>query len=595
MRLPARLLVLSAFLTCLFIAPSALAQGPAWVDLFNGKNLDGWVDVNTSPETWSAKDGLLVCTGKPIGVMRSAKMYENFILQIEWRHMEAGGNSGVFAWCDAEVRGNRLPNGVEVQMLENDWYKIHSRTNAYVSGELFGAGSVRTTPDNPRGSRSKSVELRCKGKGEWNQYTVVAVDGTIKLAINGKFVNGISKSTRKKGYLCLEAEGAEIHFRNIRIMELETGYAKPEEIAPRAANDQAGAVTPAFDAQKIDDISVGYGLAIGDVDGDRKPDILLADSKEVVWYKNPNWEKTVIAKDLTTRDNVCIAARDLDGDGKVEVAVGAMWNPGETTDTTKSGSIHYLIRPKDGKELWQDIRLPHEPTTHRMRWAKGAGGHDGFSLVVLPLHGRGNVRGTGAPVKALAYAVPAADKIKDPAAWKTTLIDDGLHSTHNFDLGPNDAVVIGGFEGVNVDGKPVLTKDNGSRGVGEVRRMRNGFATIEPMHGTDLVTYTKEGKGWKRHVLTDQLKAGHALAVGDVLGTGSECIAVGWRAKNKAGKFGVKLFVPGNDTNWDEHWVDDSIATEDLQLADLDGDGKPELIASGRSTGDVKIYWNCSK
>ena len=215
-------------------APCAFGEEPGFRDLFNGRDLSGWVDVNTSPETWRVEDGLLVCSGTPIGVMRTDRMYENFILRIEWRHMEAGGNSGVFAWCDAEPRGNRLPNGVEVQMLENEWYRIHNRTNAYVSGELFGAGAVRTTPDNPRGSRSKSIELRCKGKGEWNQYTVVCVDGTIKLAINGKFVNGISRSTRKKGYLCLESEGAEIHFRNIRIMELEPGAPKPEEIAPEA-------------------------------------------------------------------------------------------------------------------------------------------------------------------------------------------------------------------------------------------------------------------------------------------------------------------------------------------------------------------------
>jgi len=95
---------------------------PKWTALFNGKDLTGWVDVNTSPETWSVKDGLLVCTGKPIGVMRSAKQYENFILHIEWRHMKAGGNSGVFVWSEGEPAGKgRLPKGMEVQMLELDW------------------------------------------------------------------------------------------------------------------------------------------------------------------------------------------------------------------------------------------------------------------------------------------------------------------------------------------------------------------------------------------------------------------------------------------------------------------------------------------
>jgi hypothetical protein len=87
-------------------------------------------------------------------------------------------------------------------------------------------------PDNPRGTRSKSIENRAKGRGEWNIYDVVAVDGVIKLAVNGKFVNGISRSTQKKGYLCLESEGAEIHFRNIQIMELPPGVTAPEQIAP---------------------------------------------------------------------------------------------------------------------------------------------------------------------------------------------------------------------------------------------------------------------------------------------------------------------------------------------------------------------------
>jgi hypothetical protein len=158
--------------------------------------------------------------------MRSEKEYENFILQIEWKHMEAGGNSGVFVWSDAKPdEKSRLPGGVEVQMLELDWVNQHIKDGvkppiAYVHGELFGVGGVETVPDNPRGTRSKSIENLCKGKGEWNSYTVVCVDGVIKLSVNGKFVNGISKSTAKKGYLCLESEGAEIHFRNLKIIEL---------------------------------------------------------------------------------------------------------------------------------------------------------------------------------------------------------------------------------------------------------------------------------------------------------------------------------------------------------------------------------------
>jgi hypothetical protein len=212
---------------------------PQFRDLFNGKDLTGWVNVNTDKDTWSVRDGLLVCTGKPIGVMRTDRHYENFVLHIEWRHMEPGGNSGVFAWSDGTVpEGRRLPRGLEVQMLELDWVNLHKLKDgslppvAYVHGELFGANGLTVVPDNPRGSRSKSLENRCKGRGEWNVYDVVFVDGVVKLSVNGKFVNGVSQASIRKGYLCLESEGAEIHFRNIKIMELPGGLVTPEQTAP---------------------------------------------------------------------------------------------------------------------------------------------------------------------------------------------------------------------------------------------------------------------------------------------------------------------------------------------------------------------------
>ncbi len=228
-------------LAAVWIAAVPLAGQPVPVfrDLFNGKDLTGWVNVNTDEDTWTVKDGILICKGQPIGVMRSDKQYENFILHIEWKHMEAGGNFGVFVWSDAKPHEKtRLPNGVEVQMLELD--AITGREGrdgkpfspGYVHGDLFGVGGVEIVPDNPRGVRSSSLENRAKGRGEWNTYDVVAIDGVIKLAVNGKFVNGISKSTYKKGYLCLESEGKEVHFRNIRIMELLPGVTSPEQSAP---------------------------------------------------------------------------------------------------------------------------------------------------------------------------------------------------------------------------------------------------------------------------------------------------------------------------------------------------------------------------
>ena len=236
-----RLAAVAGMLGALWLAagsgPAQSLAVPEFRELFNGKDLTGWVNVNTDPDTWSVRDGILVCKGQPIGVMRSEKQYENFILHVEWKHMEPGGNSGVFIWSAARPGENRLPDGVEVQMLDLEWVNLNVRDGekppvAYVHGELFGVGGVSIVPDNPRGPRSKSIENRVLGHGQWNSYDVVAVDGVVKLAVNGKFVNGVARSSQKKGYLCLESEGAEVHFRNIRILELPPGVTSPEQAAP---------------------------------------------------------------------------------------------------------------------------------------------------------------------------------------------------------------------------------------------------------------------------------------------------------------------------------------------------------------------------
>jgi Domain of Unknown Function (DUF1080) len=228
---------MTRFATAILMGGALLAMRAAdgvseFHDLFNGKDLTGWVNVNTAPDTWSVEKGMLVCSGHPIGVMRSVRQYENFVLHVEWMHTEPGGNSGMFLWSGPSARpGTPFPTGIEVQMLELDWVNLNKtpdgqpRPIAYVHGELFGVNGVKVVPDNPRGERSMSVENRCKGRGEWNTYDVVAVDGVMKLSVNGKFVNGISRVSQRKGYISMEAEGAKIYFRNIRIMELPGGSA----------------------------------------------------------------------------------------------------------------------------------------------------------------------------------------------------------------------------------------------------------------------------------------------------------------------------------------------------------------------------------
>lgn len=369
-----------------------------------------------------------------------------------------------------------------------------------------------------------------------------------------------------------------------------------------------------FKPQTIDpQIAIGYGLAVGDVDGDGDQDILLADKRDFIWYENPSWKKHLFhtfhkgEKRNQLRDNVCIAAHDIDGDGKVEVAVGGNWNPGNTDSEEQSGSIHYLgslgkVKP---------VQLPHDPTTHRMRWVHV--GEKKYALVVLPLHGRGNRGGQGKGVNVTAYFPPT-----DPSGggnWKTAIINNELHKTHNFDSlenGTSDSVYIGGAEGARVvwlaEGKwhsKDLAFPEMNGGAGEIRigkgdpgLQERTYACIEPIHGNTVAVYKVGGlKGeaseWERIVLDDSLNQGHALEYADILGTGNLQVLAGWRNPDKEGKVGIKLYAPGEQGDkWTTHLIDDKIACEDLKVADLNKDGKLDIIACGRSTRNVVIYWN---
>lgn len=357
---------------------------------------------------------------------------------------------------------------------------------------------------------------------------------------------------------------------------------------------QMEAPAPPFREQVVDDkVSIGYGLALGDVDGDKKTDILLADKNQIVWYRNGDWKKFVMAENLTEFDNVCIAARDIDGDGKVEVAVGAQWNPGETGDSTKSGSVHYLARPDDPKQKWKVITLKHEPTVHRMRWVKAG---NNYHLVVLPLHGRNNKGGEGAGVRIYAYEFPRDVQ----SEWKMKLLSQEMHMTHNFAVEENkDAakLYVAGKEGVRIvmvgkSGKGSSEVIAGlNKGAGEVKLGKNNIVTVEPMHGNSVVVY--QGSSRQRAVLDTTLNEAHALGVADFLGTGEEQVVAGWRNADKENNVGIRLYSRSSEGKWEGQWVDkNGMACEDLQVADLDGNGKPDIIASGRSTKNLKIYWN---
>lgn len=215
-------------------ALTSRAEEEGFVPLFNGRNLDGWVNANCAPETWSARDGVIHCTGKPTGALRTARQYENFILEVEWRHLSSGGNSGVFIWgTPIAAPGVPFLRGIEVQVLDNgytsqgknEWYTTH--------GDVFPIHGATMQPiGRHRGQRSFPSEERCKSSPAWNQYRIVATNGVLRLSVNGKEVSGGNDCNYRKGYLALESEGAPVEFRNIRIKELPSSGTPPELSAP---------------------------------------------------------------------------------------------------------------------------------------------------------------------------------------------------------------------------------------------------------------------------------------------------------------------------------------------------------------------------
>jgi len=217
----------------------AADEAEGFTPMFNGKDLSGWVNVNCALDTFAARGDEIVTNGNPTGFLRTARHYENFILELDWMHTNTKevGNSGVFVWGDPiPAVGTPYTRGIEVQVLVNLEYK-DKKTGAVTAtshGDLFSIWGAKCTPDRPHPNGSERClpsEYRAKGGGEWNHYKVVANDGVIKLSVNGAEVSGVSKCSPRKGYLALESEGAECHFKNIRIKELPSTNPKPEEIA----------------------------------------------------------------------------------------------------------------------------------------------------------------------------------------------------------------------------------------------------------------------------------------------------------------------------------------------------------------------------
>jgi hypothetical protein len=340
--------------------------------------------------------------------------------------------------------------------------------------------------------------------------------------------------------------------------------------------------------------------------------------------ENPTWKEHVIHESPDARfDNVCFAPHDINQDGLIDFALGADWQP---NNTESGGSIGWLENKPDGK--WPYHTITAEPTTHRMQWVdlRGAGRPD---LVVAPLKGRGT-KGPGwdqSGLRLLALSIPSDPRTRD---WPSQTLTDQLPVMHNMDVidldrNRHNDLLLASYRGVHwlrtdAGGATVMTRLGKGQeqappaaGASEIRlgtlaSGRRYIATVEPWHGDKIVVYVEpigwssmSNDLWPRTVLDEELAWGHAVACANLDNDEDQELIVGVRDdRSDQHRRGVRIYDPvpsadGANTGptWRRTLLDPgAVAVEDLAAADLDGDGKVDIVAVGRATHNVKIYWN---
>ncbi len=216
--------------TILFCTISAAQENEVIVPkektmLWNGKDLTGFKPYASDTQqdltkTWFVKDGVIRCEGNPPGYLRTEKNYANYLLHVEWRWPEKGGNSGVLVHMSG-------PDKVWPKSLE---CQLHSGNagDFWLIGEGPGYTENIETAEHAKGgdrvNGRRVIKLKDSSEkplGEWNSYEIICKDDWVVVMVNGVLQNVATKSSINSGKICLQSEGAPIEFRNIYLEPLE--------------------------------------------------------------------------------------------------------------------------------------------------------------------------------------------------------------------------------------------------------------------------------------------------------------------------------------------------------------------------------------
>lgn len=201
------------------MAPGAEpAAGGKTVQLFNGKDLAGWdfhlADDSVPMEAvWSVKDGVLHCKGKPSGYLVTKRDdFENYVLTVEWRWPDKGGNNGVLVHASTPGALGVWPKSLEVQLAAGE------------SGDFWIIGT-EIDVENEASRRKDRRHLNLtddseKPLGEWNRMEITCRGDEVLVKVNGKLVNHATNCSETKGAIALQSEGMPIEYRKVELRPL---------------------------------------------------------------------------------------------------------------------------------------------------------------------------------------------------------------------------------------------------------------------------------------------------------------------------------------------------------------------------------------